>query len=341
MTRKKPPAYRSTTPISARPAGKQPALGAFVHAEEILESISDAFYAVDHEWRFTYVNKVAERWWGKQREDLIGKHYWTEFPQAVGSLPYDAHLQAARERRVIRLEAVSPIVGHWIDISIFPSNSGLAVYFRDISERKRAEARQEMLVSELNHRVKNVLATVQAIAAQSLAGPEVAEAARERFTSRLIALAQANELLVQKSWRGASLMAICLQIASPYGGVQSGRFVVDGAELLLKPGATTALALALHELATNAAKYGALSTPNGCVQLHWAEIMEGDARRFELKWREFGGPAVTPPRRLGFGSRLIQRGLSGEIRGRVQMEYLPDGLVCVVNAPFEEVVAEP
>jgi two-component sensor histidine kinase len=188
--------------------------------------------------------------------------------------------------------------------------------------------------------VKNVLATVQAIAAQSLAGPEVAEAARERFTSRLIALAQANELLFHKSWRGASLMAICMQIASPYGGVQSGRFVVDGAELLLKPGATMALALALHELATNAAKYGALSTPNGCVRLQWAEIKEGDVRRFELRWRESGGPAVTPPRRLGFGSRLIQRGLSGEIRGRVQMEYPPDGLLCVVNAPFEEVVAE-
>ncbi|MBP0493417.1 PAS domain S-box protein [Roseomonas indoligenes] len=115
-------------------------LGAsLTRTNEILESISDAFYAVDHEWRFTYVNHRAEEWWGRRREDLIGKVYWEEFPQAVGSEAYEAHLRAARERRLVQVEVVSPILHHWVDVSIYPSEHGLSVYFRDISERRTAE----------------------------------------------------------------------------------------------------------------------------------------------------------------------------------------------------------
>jgi PAS domain S-box-containing protein len=107
---------------------------------EILESISDAFYAVDQEWRFTYVNRKAEELWGRKREELIGRNFWEEFPQAVGSEPYKAYMRAAREQRVVQLEAVSPILNHWIDLSIYPSQTGLSVYFRDITERKLTEA---------------------------------------------------------------------------------------------------------------------------------------------------------------------------------------------------------
>lgn len=109
---------------------------------EILESISDAFYAVDANWRFTYVNRVAEGWWGRSREDLLGKVYWDEFPEAVGSNAYKAHLRAAEERQVVRLDTLSPILDHWVDISIYPAvEGGLAVYCRDITEKKQAETR--------------------------------------------------------------------------------------------------------------------------------------------------------------------------------------------------------
>lgn len=313
---------------------------ASISAEEVLESISDAFYAVDHEWRFTYVNRVAEAWWGRDRNALLGRHYWTEFPLAVGTAPYHAHLEAARERRTVRLEAVSPIVGHWVDISIFPSPHGLSVYFRDISERKREQARQELLVNELNHRVKNTLATVQAIAAQSLKGPDVSAEARRRFTDRLLALARANDLVLRHNWGGAGLLDLVAQVASPHGAAgELSPFAVAGPEIAIKPRAAVSLALALHELATNAAKYGALSAASGRVDLRWEILGEGADRALRLRWTETGGPSVERPRAAGFGTRLLREGLRADLRAEVELDYPPAGLVCTITAPLSEVAA--
>jgi PAS domain S-box-containing protein len=305
---------------------------ALARSEEILESISDAFYAVDADWRFTYINRIAEAWWGRRREDLIGKVVWDELVDAVGSPSHAAHLEAARERRVVRLEAMSSVPAKWLDISIFPTGTGLSVYFRDISERKEAEERQQLLVNELNHRVKNALATVQAIAAQTLTAADVPIEVRERFTSRLMALARANDLLVAETWQGAGLHAIAEQVASPHAGDE--RFTIEGPDLQLAPKAATAVALALHELATNAAKYGALSAPDGRVELRWSIDGEGPDRRLHLTWRETGGPAPEKERGSGFGTRLIERGLSAELKADVRLDYTPAGLICSLSAPL-------
>jgi PAS domain S-box-containing protein len=324
------------TDVTERRLAQDALKTALARSEAILESISDAFYAVDAEWRFTYVNRVAEGWWGRPRETLLGRSIWEVFPQAEDTDIYELHARAAESRKVERAELVSPILNRWIDVSIFPTRTGLSIYFRDIEERKQAEARQRLLVNELNHRVKNALATVQAIAAQSLRGEEVAPAARERFMERLMALARANDVLVAESWEGAGLEAVAAQVATPYAsGADAGRFVISGPAVHLSPNTAMAMALALHELATNAAKYGALSRPDGRVELSW-QAAEG---QFRLTWRERGGPPVAPPTRTGFGSRLIQRGLTSELKGQVAMDYAPEGLTCTITAPLGEALS--
>lgn len=321
------------TDVTERRRAQDELKAALARSEGILESISDGFYAVDAEWRFIYVNSVAERWWGRPRETLLGRNIWEVFPQAHDGESYRLHDRAAKTRELVSGEFFSPILGRWIDVSIVPTETGLSVYFRDIEARKQADARQRLLVNELNHRVKNTLATVQAIAAQSLRGEQVAPAARERFMDRLMALARANDVLVAENWEGASLQAIAAQVAIPYGsGGGDGRFAISGPPVHLSPNTATAMALALHELATNAAKYGALSRPDGRVELEW-QAGEGD---FRLTWRERDGPAVQPPTRTGFGSRLIQRGLTAELKGQVDMDYAPEGLVCTITAPLGE-----
>lgn len=317
------------TDVTERRQAQEGLRVALARSDEVLESISDAFYAVDGDWRFTYVNRVAEQWWGRSRDSLIGKVIWDEFPTAVGSPPQKAHFQAAETREVVRLEAFSPVLQRWVDMSLFPSGSGLSVYFRDITERKEAEERQRLLVNELNHRVKNTLATVQSIAAQSLNGHDAGDV-HQRFIGRLMALAKANDVLLERDWRGATLHTIARLVASPHAGEgDAGRFVIDGPEVELSPKAATALALGLHELATNAAKYGALSSPTGRVALSWTG---GD--EFRLTWRESGGPAVAEPDRVGFGTRLLMRGLAYELKAEVKIDFRPDGLVCEVTAPM-------
>jgi PAS domain S-box-containing protein len=300
-------------------------------SEEILESISDAFYAIDAEHRFTYVNRVAEAWWGRRREDLIGKVLAEEFPRALGTPAYEAQVAALRERREVRMEAMSPIIDRWIDISMFPSGTGLSVYFRDISGRKESERRQRLLVNELNHRVKNTLAVVQALARRTLGGAETLAQAREAFTARLMALAGAHDVITRETWTGADLgevvdRSLLRQLDRP------GRVRVEGPPVMVSPKLALSLSLALHELMTNAMKYGALSQDDGEVILAWRTSGEGADLRLHIHWAETGGPPVSPPKRRGFGSRLIERALAIEVGGRVALDFAPGGVVCDIDA---------
>jgi two-component sensor histidine kinase len=200
----------------------------------------------------------------------------------------------------------------------------------DITARKRTEEQRQLLINELNHRVKNTLATVQSIAAQTLRGTGSMIEARDAFTDRLIALAKAHDVLTRESWEGAELHDIITDATGPHGG--RDRFHVSGPPVWLSPTLSLSLSLALHELATNAAKYGALSNETGTVTVSWEVSDPVGAPRLALRWAESGGPPVQPPTRQGFGSRLI-RGLSAEIGASATVDYAPDGLVCVLTAP--------
>jgi two-component sensor histidine kinase len=200
-------------------------------------------------------------------------------------------------------------------------------------ERAQAEQRQRLLINELNHRVKNTLATVQAIAYQTLKGEVPLAEARGRFEARLLALSRAHSLLTARNWEGASLARVVAD-ATEYLAAESGRFEIGGDELMLSPRAALALTLAFHELSTNAAKYGALSVEGGTVSISWRT----DEGLLRIEWKERGGPPVAEPARRGFGSRLIERGLTGDLGGKAALAFESDGLACTIEAALASVV---
>jgi PAS domain S-box-containing protein len=206
---------------------------------------------------------------------------------------------------------------------------------RDMTEARRAEAHLRLLIDELNHRVKNTLAIVQGIAQQSFKDEVPAPQARAAFEGRLAALSEAHNLLTREHWGLVSMRQIIDDAVAPHGG-EAGRFVLDGPDLPIVPKTAISLALAVHELATNAVKHGALSRPGGTVSIRWTRLRASGAARLSLVWEEQGGPEVTVPTRRGFGTRMIERGLAAELGGSVTIDFCPAGLVCTVDAPLPE-----
>lgn len=200
---------------------------------------------------------------------------------------------------------------------------------RDLSDQKRADELQRLLTNELNHRIKNSLATVQSIVATSLRSADDLETAREAVVARIISLAQAHDLLTDRNWSGANLVDLVGRAIAPFA---SGQIAVDGPSVDVRPRQALALSMALHELGTNAAKYGALSRPNGRVDLHW-EIQDG---RLHLNWRETGGPPVVAPSRRGFGSRLLEGILSQDLDGQTRLEFAAEGVRCSITTAHDE-----
>lgn len=211
---------------------------------------------------------------------------------------------------------------------------GLHVVARDVTERKRFERHQQLLVGELNHRVKNTLAIVQSLAHQSFNAASPADEAIRRFEGRLEALAAAHNLLTRKNWEAATVSEVVDAAIAPF--CSPLRCSSEGPHFELAPQTAVSLALALHELATNASKYGALSTVHGTVAVTWS--LEGE--QFVFRWEESDGPAVVTPTRRGFGTRLIERILAAEFGGAVDLDFAPSGVVCTVAAPIEAAQAK-
>lgn len=202
---------------------------------------------------------------------------------------------------------------------------------QDVTDRKLAERRQELLIAELDHRVKNTLAIVQGIAYQTLRSGGVPETVGEALAGRLQALASAHDILTSTGFENASLRGIAEAVLAVHDG-DAKRVHIRGEDVPLTPQLAVNLAIALHELATNAVKYGALSVPAGRVDLGW----EQSGERLRLAWRESGGPPVAEPRREGFGTRMIRRALASELRGPVTLEFRPEGLACEIDAPLRD-----
>ena len=203
----------------------------------------------------------------------------------------------------------------------------------DVTERHENEQRLRLLMEELAHRSKNTLAVVQSIAVQTMRGDGAIAEARQALTARLQALAAAHDVLLQNSWTQAGLQSLVESAARLHAPGPDGetRLVMDGPDVTLAPQAALSFAMVLHELGTNAVKYGALSTPTGHVKVRWS-VTDGEVLHFA--WSEHGGPAVQPPSRRGFGSRLIQRSLASDLQATVEHEFPPEGVVLTLEAPL-------
>jgi two-component sensor histidine kinase len=208
---------------------------------------------------------------------------------------------------------------------------------QDITAQKMAERNQQIMVAELNHRVKNVLAIVQSLAFQTLRGSAVPEEVAETFSGRLQALASAHDLLTEEKWEGANIRGIALGALEPLAPDVSRRIAIEGEDLQLNPQVAVSLSMALHELATNAAKYGALSNHQGRVELSWRVVAHSDPR-LHIDWRERGGPTVTAPDHNGFGTRMISRVIGSNMNGKVDLSFDPEGVHCAIDAPLEGVI---
>ncbi|MBB3018618.1 PAS domain S-box-containing protein [Microvirga lupini] len=473
--------------ISASPRGAlsdalQQALARTVEAKVnaqlavILEGIGDAFYSLDAHWRFSYINRAAEAYFGLPRQAMLHRVIWDVFPESEGTDLRGRYEEVFLSGHPLSFEGEAVgRPGRHLEFHVFPYNGGIGVSFRDWTERRRAEeelrasearlsalannapacmfyqtshspdyharkvlyvsktcerltgvpaevaqanpdllyslvlpqhrdrmlARRletlcdlteceeefemrhattgetrwhriittprrlengaivwdgiqiditehkrseehlRLLLNELNHRVKNTLATIQSLASQSfrVRGATAAgdlPALYATFEARLHALARGHDILTRENWEGAGLVEIVTQAFAPYRDLSEdrGRLRFEGPDLRVTPAMALSLSMAMHELCTNAAKYGALGVPEGQVLVSWSAQESASGPRLVMRWEEHGGPLVAPPSRKGFGSRLIQDGLARELNGEVRLTYQPEGVVCTIDVPL-------
>ncbi len=314
----------------------------------ILSATTDCVMVLDLDGRLISMNECGLAFFGAANFAQIAGRPWAEFwaiPESRNAI--EAALDTARGGRTARFQAaIGTPDTLWWDIAVAPMNGvdgrpeRILAVSRDITEIKQNEARQTLLMQELSHRVKNTLAMVQAVATQTLRNARSLDEAGEALSARLLALAQAHDVLMQGAWSSADLRAIVDTAVTLHSDGVPDRFVVAGPDLTLgaRPGLT--LALILHELGTNAAKYGALSRWEGHVAILWGIGTIDGVESLCLRWEEIGGPPVKPPTRIGFGSRLIERSLIHSFGGTAKLSFPETGVVLTMEAPLAAVVAK-
>ncbi len=302
----------------------------------IIKVIFEDDIAVDY--RFIKVNSAFERQTGLA--DAQGRSAVELVPDIEQHWPL-RYGQVAISGKPERFEAPSDVMGRYFDVYAFPIGLKVeqlvGILFRDVTERKEAEHQRQMLTNELSHRVKNTLAVVQALARQPGSAQMTVEQYRDRFVGRIQALGHAHDQLLETHWNSADLETLARKALSPYGG--QGRRALDiiGPQVLLTPKQGLGLALVLHELATNASKYGALSTEDGALSLTWWIASGESGQRVELLWQEQGGPAVAAVANQGFGTRLITQACTYELDGSVELSPCETGYIARISFPMDRI----
>ncbi|HEY0680799.1 MAG TPA: HWE histidine kinase domain-containing protein [Steroidobacter sp.] len=311
---------------------------------DLLEALPAAVYTTDASGRITFYNKAAVDMAGCTPR--VGQEWcvtWRLYTPDGVPLPHDECPMAIalKENRPVRgAEAIAerpdgtrvPFIPY--PTPLHDANGTLVGAINmlvDITDRKQAENRQKVLIDELNHRVKNTLATVQSLAAQTARHSDNLSDFFPKFQSRLLAVARAHDLLTKRHWEQVPLGPLATEVLSPVANAASGRVTIDGPWLDLSPRAALSLTMTLNELATNATKYGSLSSDQGALSVLWQ--LSEDAKTLIIQWRESGGPSVTPPTRRGFGTRLMQRCIESDLGGVFDLAFEPGGVCCQMTLP--------
>lgn len=319
---------------------------------DLLEVLPAAIYTTDAEGRVTFYNDAAVELAG--RTPVLGSDSWCVtwklyWPDGT-PLPHDQCPMAValRENRPVRGEEAVAERPDGTRVAFIPYPTplrdadgrlvGAINMLVDISDRKEAEVRQKVLIDELNHRVKNTLATVQSLALQTIQHANGLPDFAANFEARLIALARAHDLLTKRNWMSAPLDDLIHDIVAPYS-TGADRLQIGGAPADLNPRAALALTMVFSELSTNAAKYGSLSRPEGTLSIRW-DISSSPEPMIALEWVEEAGPKVSPPARRGFGTRLIQRCIEKDLDGEVDIDFQPSGLCARIRIPLALVSAD-
>jgi PAS domain S-box-containing protein len=302
-------------------------------------------FSQDRELRYTFVSKPL---FGLAVEDMLGHTDDDVIPALNRPTIVAAKREVLATGQPRDAEYRIEISGNvrWFDFHIEALRDaegavvGLTGAAVDITERKESEAHLRLLMRELTHRSKNLLAVIQAMARQTAKHAGNVERFLQRFSERLQALARSHDLLVQESWHGASLDDLVRSQLGHYLDRKNSQVSIEGEDVQLKPEAAQSLGLALHELATNAAKYGALSRVRGRVHIAWKRRPPEQGGAIELQWTESKGPKVSGPKRRGFGSMVIEHNLARAIEAEVSLTFDPDGLKCRLIVPAPHILEE-
>lgn len=306
----------------------------------LIENLPEMVCRFRREGEILFVNPAYARMRGVGVDELVGASFWDFIPQNEHADVLKMMDSLTRESPEVRIEnrfrtAAGERWTHWTNrVLAFDDNgrwSEAQSIGVDIHDRRQAEEHRKLLLDELNHRVKNTLAVVQAIAQQSFREAGAPPEARRAFQGRLSAMAQAHNLLTRSHWSPTPLQEVATEAVAVCGAA-SARIQIGGPAVMLAPRQALSLAMALHELSTNALKYGALSVDTGRVDLKWG--LDEDGARIAIVWRERDGPPVTPPAQRGYGSTMIERALAHEIGGAARLKFEPGGVVCEIEAPL-------
>lgn len=312
--------------------------------ETALRGSNVTVFTQDQNLRYT---SISNPFLGRQVDEIVGRTDAEILP------PANLDAIVAVKRDVLQAGHPTDFEAHirdgsinrWFDLHIEPLRDlrtdivGLTCAAVDITERKEGEAHLRLLMRELTHRSKNLLAVIQAMARQTARHAGSTESFLEQFSARLQALASSHDLLVQESWYGASLHELVRLQLGHYIDRRQSQIRYDGPSIMLKPEGAQGVGLGLHELATNAAKYGALSSEAGTVDIRWRRMPPSDGHGVEIVWQERGGPKVAEPRRRGFGTTVIERHISRSLDSEVELSFEPEGVRCRIVIPLTQFVA--